>query len=144
MSFTQPRIIHDPTPRLEGHRIGIHQIVGCYLQGWTLEELEEGFRLTLEEIHTALAYYYGHQEEIDALIEEMAQRDAEIKGKYPTPDDVVQAELENYITVKEVARLFGRSESAVYKAINEGKLPHRKSESTIIIRRIDAENLWST
>src|SRR5258707_5827337 len=42
--------------------------------------------LTLAEVHSAMAYYYDHQQEIDAEIQaELDQLDREAKSKPPSP-----------------------------------------------------------
>lgn len=56
-------------PCIAGTRVRVMDIVGAYKAGVSDEELREYFSsrtLTLSEIHAALAYYYDHQEEINA------------------------------------------------------------------------------
>jgi len=60
-------------PCIAGTRVRVMDIVGAYKAGVSDEELQEYFSsrtLTLSEIHAALAYYYDHQEEIDAAFAE--------------------------------------------------------------------------
>src|SRR6185295_4463457 len=60
-------------PCIAGTRVRVMDIVGAYKSGLTDEQLREHFStrpLTLSEIHAALAYYYDHQEEIDAAFGE--------------------------------------------------------------------------
>src|SRR2546428_13885223 len=59
--------------RLESHpRTRVAMIVADYLwRGWSAEEIVRQYSyLTLAEVHTALAYYHDHREEIDREIEE--------------------------------------------------------------------------
>lgn len=60
-------------PCIAGTRVRVMDIVGAYKAGVSDEQLQEYFSsrpLALSEIHAALAYYYDHQEEIDAAFAE--------------------------------------------------------------------------
>jgi uncharacterized protein (DUF433 family) len=60
-------------PCIAGTRVRVMDIVGAYKAGVSDDQLRDYFssrRLTLSEIHAALAYYYDHQEEIDAAFSE--------------------------------------------------------------------------
>jgi len=60
-------------PCVEGTRVRVMDIVGAHRAGVAEEQLREYFSsrtLTLSEIHAALAYYYDHQDEIDAALAE--------------------------------------------------------------------------
>jgi uncharacterized protein (DUF433 family) len=60
-------------PCISGTRVRVMDIVGAYKAGVPDEQLQEYFSsraLTLSEIHAALAYYYDHQEEVDATFAE--------------------------------------------------------------------------
>jgi len=60
-------------PCIAGTRVRVMDIVGAYKAGVPDEQLQDYFSsrpLTLSEIHAALAYYYDHQEEIDAAFAE--------------------------------------------------------------------------
>jgi uncharacterized protein (DUF433 family) len=67
-------------PCIAGTRVRVMDIVGAYKAGLPDEQLQEYFSsrtLSLSEIHAALAYYYDHQEEIDAAFaedEELGQK----------------------------------------------------------------------
>ena len=64
-------------PVIEGTRMKVAQLVAVQ-RAWNLspEALQEQFpHLSLGQIHAALAYYYDHQDEIDADIE---QREREV------------------------------------------------------------------
>jgi len=64
--------------------------------GMTVEEIVEDFELTPAQVHTALAYYYDHQEEIERDIAEgeayMQQLIAEGKVQLDTKnrDEIVR------------------------------------------------------
>lgn len=60
-------------PCISGTRVRVMDVVGAYKAGVPDEQLQEYFSsraLTLSEIHAALAYYYDHQEEVDAAFTE--------------------------------------------------------------------------
>lgn len=70
---TYPHIVKpaDDSARLEGHpRTRVAMIVSDYQgRGWSAEEIVRQYSyLTLAEVHSALAYYHDHQEEIDREI----------------------------------------------------------------------------
>lgn len=72
-------IVSDPNirsgrPILAGTTIRVMDIVASHIyRGFSPEELAVQFRLTLGQVHAALAYYYMHKTEMDS---EMCQ-DAE-------------------------------------------------------------------
>ncbi len=56
-------------PRIAGRRIRIQDIAVWHVrQGQAVESIASEYRLTLAEVHAALAYYYDHKAEIDAQI----------------------------------------------------------------------------
>jgi uncharacterized protein (DUF433 family) len=76
-------------PRIDGHRIRVQDIVIEHeWQGFTPEEIcgihHPG--LTLAEVHSALAYYFDHRDQIVAEIE--ADREAAEKFKREHPESV--------------------------------------------------------
>ncbi|PSQ64337.1 MAG: DUF433 domain-containing protein [Halobacteriales archaeon SW_9_67_24] len=80
-------------PRTEGRRISVLHVVDQIQGGRTPEEVTTQFDLTLGEVHTALAYYYEHPEEMHELREEVAERVREhreeaITGPEDLPDDL--------------------------------------------------------
>jgi uncharacterized protein (DUF433 family) len=73
----QPRIVSTPgtcggKPRIDGHRIKVEDVAIWYERmGMSPDEIVSNWpTLSLAEVHTALAYYYGHREQIDADIRE--------------------------------------------------------------------------
>lgn len=61
------------SPCIAGTRIRVMDLVRAYQAGVPVEELQEYFSsraLTLSEIHAALAYYFDHQEALDAAFAE--------------------------------------------------------------------------
>jgi uncharacterized protein (DUF433 family) len=75
-------------PHIAGRRIGVHDIVIAHLQlGEPVAEIAENYSLNLSEIYAALAYYYDHQSEIDAIIQKLD----ELTDKLGPGEDVLAA-----------------------------------------------------
>ncbi|EMA47694.1 hypothetical protein C448_04629 [Halococcus morrhuae DSM 1307] len=55
-------------PRIEGRRIGVHQVVSLVVDGNLMpEEMAVRYDLELADIHRAITYYYDNPEEIRAV-----------------------------------------------------------------------------
>lgn len=148
---TTPGILSG-SPHIAGHRIGVHHIANLYARlGVGIEEIAQSYDLAPAQIHAALAYYYGHQEEIDQLIDEndrlaarhtddeqQTARRAEVEARAA----VRQQEMTVEMTVTEIVQAYSVSAQAVRKACDEGWIPARKSGATWLIRRSDAEKRW--
>ena len=69
-----PHLISDEgEPRLERlPRIRVSMIAADHLgHGWSAGQIAEQYpHLRLAEIHSALAYYYDHRDQIDAILEQ--------------------------------------------------------------------------
>lgn len=71
-----PYISSDPnvsggTAIIEGTRVTVRCIAGYYQLGMTVDEILGSLsHLTSSQVHSALAYYFDHQAEIDQEIEE--------------------------------------------------------------------------
>lgn len=85
MPATQPSYAHitfkdgpfgDEVPHIDGTRMKvIHLVRAKRAHGWSPEEMKFQYpHLSLAQIHAALAYYYDHQEALDADIERRDQR----------------------------------------------------------------------
>lgn len=74
-------------PRIEGRRIGVHQIVSLVVDGdLEPEEMAVRYDLELADIHRAIAYYYDNPEEIRAV---QKRRREKIANANPLrPEDV--------------------------------------------------------
>ncbi len=58
-------------PRIAGHRVTVQNIVIWHERmGQSADEIATEYRLSLADVHAALAYYFDHREEIDASIRE--------------------------------------------------------------------------
>lgn len=56
--------------RIDGTRVTVHQIVACYRQGLTPEEISEQYpHINLAQVYAALAYYHANRSEIDRELE---------------------------------------------------------------------------
>jgi uncharacterized protein (DUF433 family) len=67
--------------RIAGSRIKvIHLVMEKRANGWGPEELQEQFpHLTLAQIHSAFAYFYDHQEQLDQQIDESVRHAEEAR-----------------------------------------------------------------
>ncbi len=80
-----PYIVSNPEiaggrPVIEGTRITINCIAGYYQMGMNADEILDSLRhLTPSQVHSALAYYFDHQEEINADLKEMSDLEYWVK-----------------------------------------------------------------
>jgi uncharacterized protein (DUF433 family) len=52
--------------RINGTRMTVNQLVVCYKQGYSPEEIADQYpHLTLAQVYTALAYYHANREEME-------------------------------------------------------------------------------
>jgi len=74
----------DNVPIVAGTKIKLIEIVLDHLaHGSDAQEIHREFpNLSLGQIHSALAYYYDHQDEMDAEIARRMQRADELRGKF--------------------------------------------------------------
>jgi len=57
--------------RISGTRVSLDSIVYAFLRGASPESIAQSFPvLTLEEVYGAIAFYLGHQTEIEAYLQE--------------------------------------------------------------------------
>jgi uncharacterized protein (DUF433 family) len=57
--------------RLTGHRIGLHDVIYFYREGYSAEALGCQFpTLSLAEIHKVIAFYLENQKEVDTYVDE--------------------------------------------------------------------------
>ena len=70
-------------PILSGTQIKVVEIVLDYLaHRWTADEIQRQHpHLSLGQIHSALAYYFDHQSEIDRVIDEQLRQVAAIRAR---------------------------------------------------------------
>lgn len=76
-----PYITSDPgiaggAPIIEGTRITVRCIAGYYQMGMSVDEILISLsHLTSSQVHSALAYYFDHQEEIDRDLAESSDEE---------------------------------------------------------------------
>ena len=76
--LSYPYITSDPhiaggEPIIEGTRITVRCIAGFYQMGMDVDEILTSLsHLTAAQVHSALAYYFDHQAEIDQALAEQA------------------------------------------------------------------------
>ncbi len=139
-------------PHISGRRIGVHDVANLYirLEG-TVDDLVEMYELTPAQIHAALAYYYDHREEVDAIIDENNRlasehsdddRSRALKAEARQMVEARMADPNAEITVAELAEAYSLSTPTIRIAIKNGWIPARKSGATWLIRRSDAEARW--
>ncbi len=62
---TNPEIA-DGAPLIGGTRVTVRTVAGYYQMGMTPDEILLSLpHLTLSQVHSALAYYFDHQQEVD-------------------------------------------------------------------------------
>jgi predicted nucleotidyltransferase/uncharacterized protein (DUF433 family) len=72
-------------PHIAGRRIGVaHIATWIVYQGASPEDIANEFHLSLGEVHAALAYYYDHKDEIDAVIATSQQRASRTADMFET------------------------------------------------------------
>ena len=72
-------------PRISGHRITVQQVALWHdRMGRSADEIAAEYDLDLADVYAALAYYFDHQEEIDAAIEASESWIDEMKSKTPS------------------------------------------------------------
>jgi uncharacterized protein (DUF433 family) len=88
--LSQTHIVSTPdtmhgAPRIDGHRIRVQDIVVLHLgKSRPVDAIAEEFGLNRAQVHSALAYYYDHQQEIEAAIQADADALAEFRIRYPS------------------------------------------------------------
>ena len=82
-TYEHIRIAADGTPIISGTTMKVVELVMAQMaHGWSPEELHfQHPYLTLGQIHSALAYYWDHKEELDADIERRRQYAEEARRK---------------------------------------------------------------
>jgi uncharacterized protein (DUF433 family) len=61
--------------RIGDSRLSLDVIVGYHHQGMTAEAIAEGYRdiIALADVHSVLAYYFRHRDEVDSYLQRRAQ-----------------------------------------------------------------------
>ena len=70
LDFLGPNVI-----RIKGHRINLEDIVDCYHEGYSPEQIAQEFPdLSLEKIYATIAYYLRNKYNIDAYMTQLENR----------------------------------------------------------------------
>ena len=78
-------------PRLDGHRISVLQVVDMVLEAdHEPEYVADQLGISLADVHSALAYYYEHPDEMDAIRERHDHLETKLSERAVTPDHVEQ------------------------------------------------------
>jgi uncharacterized protein (DUF433 family) len=78
-------------PRIEGRRISVLQVADMVLDGaHSPEHVADQLDISLSEVHTALAHYYEHPEEMEAIRERHEDLETTLAERAATPDHVEQ------------------------------------------------------
>ena len=71
--ITSDRRIAGGSPIIKGTRITVRTVAGYYQMGMSVDEILSALQhLTPAQVHSALAYYFDHQAEIDQEMKENA------------------------------------------------------------------------
>ena len=67
--------VRNGSARVEGTRIGVHDVVGLVVNGAAVDDVVRSFpELSRAQVYECLAFYEDHREEIDWLVaEQMAE-----------------------------------------------------------------------
>ena len=77
-------------PRLDGHRISVIQIVDMVRGGRSPEYVADQLGISLGAVHTALACYYEHPEEMRAVRDRHRELETELRERSIGPLTVEQ------------------------------------------------------
>ena len=78
--------------RIQGHRIGIENVLDYYLEGYTPEEINANLpSLSLEEIHATITYYLHNRSQIDTYLMHLTEdREQRYQEFYANPPAIVR------------------------------------------------------
>lgn len=72
-----------------GTRVPLDSIVHEFRNGVSAESIRQAFpTLTLEQVYGAIAFYLGHQAEVDASIRDAAGAWSEFEAAHPAPESI--------------------------------------------------------
>lgn len=152
-------------PHITGRHISVELIADLYIRhSLSAEEIAHNQELTPAQVHAALAYYYDHADEIQAIWQaqersgekiaashrqaedEHARLEAQYKQRYPERyEALVRLRAEDPhrdMTVPEIAAEFHLTDQAIRKAAKNQTVPARKVGRDWVIKRADALAYW--
>jgi uncharacterized protein (DUF433 family) len=78
-----------------GNRVSLASIVYEYRDGATPETIRQNFpTLSLEQIHGAIAFYLGHQEQVEAYLQELDRKWDQLESAAKAADPELQHRIE--------------------------------------------------
>lgn len=152
-------------PYIAGRHISVEFVADLYVNhNLSAEEIAHNQALTPAQVHAALAYYYDHPEEIEAIwqeqdrigaadaispqetVAERARLEAQLQARNPElAAALTRLRAEDparEMTVPEIAAEFHITEQAVRKAAKNQTLPAHKAGRDWLIKRADALAYW--
>ncbi|HET9742330.1 MAG TPA: DUF433 domain-containing protein [Terriglobales bacterium] len=80
---------------IAGTRVSLDSIVYAFLRGASPESIAQSFPvLRLEEVYGAIAFYLGHQAEVDSYLEQGAEEFAALREKSRQTNQALYRQLE--------------------------------------------------
>jgi uncharacterized protein (DUF433 family) len=74
--------------RIDGTRVTVNQIVTCYQQGLTPEEIAEEYsHINLAQVYAALTYYHANRDEVDRELEAEAADFLRLANEFGQPKE---------------------------------------------------------
>ncbi|HMD97644.1 MAG TPA: DUF433 domain-containing protein [Terriglobia bacterium] len=81
--------------RITGTRVSLDSIVYAFLRGASPESIAQSFPvLTLEEVYGAIAFYLGHQAEVDAYLQQGETEFEELRQQARQANPLLYKKLE--------------------------------------------------
>lgn len=96
MSIVRTEDVLGGEPRLDGRRISVLQIAERVIDaGQSPEHIADQLDLALGEIYHALAYYYDHIDEMNAIRERHHDLETELEDVALSPPETTENQLDN-------------------------------------------------
>jgi len=77
-------------PRLDGHRISVVQVVNMVRGDRSAEHVADQLGVSLGAVHTTLAYYYEHPEEMRMVRDRHRELESELHERSIAPPTIEQ------------------------------------------------------
>lgn len=78
-------------PRLEGRRISVRQIAELVIDGAEAPvDVADQLDVPVADVHLALAYYYDHPDEMEAIREQHRERVSEVEERSVDPPEALR------------------------------------------------------
>ena len=92
LAYAHIALSPEGVPYIAGTRTKVEEVILDHLAyHWDAEEIQRQHpSLTLGQIHSALAYYYDHQEELDHAIDNGLREVAQIRASLGTSPNVLK------------------------------------------------------